>query len=74
VLKLIPSHKELTAIFAATDEIAVGALVALWQLGIRIPEDMSVVGVDDISLASTIPHRLRRFTSPSTRFRVQRWI
>lgn len=35
-----------TAIFAASDEMAVGAILAARERGIRIPEDLSIVGVD----------------------------
>lgn len=36
------------AVFCATDSIAIGALSALWRAGIRVPDDMSVAGFDDI--------------------------
>jgi DNA-binding LacI/PurR family transcriptional regulator len=35
-----------TAIFAASDEMAIGALLAARELGYRVPEDLSVVGID----------------------------
>lgn len=35
-----------TAIFAASDEMAIGALLAARELGYRVPEDLSVVGLD----------------------------
>ena len=40
-----------TAIFAASDTQAVGALQAAEDLGLRVPEDLSVIGYDDIELA-----------------------
>lgn len=40
-----------TAIFAASDTQAVGALQAAEDLGVRVPEDLSVIGYDDIELA-----------------------
>ena len=63
-LQLIPAHKDMTAIFAATDEIAMGTLTALWQLGLKIPEDISVVGFDDIYLASVITPPLTTIHQP----------
>jgi DNA-binding LacI/PurR family transcriptional regulator len=40
-----------TAVVASTDVLAVGALRAADRLGIRVPEDVSIVGFDDIQLA-----------------------
>jgi LacI family transcriptional regulator len=37
-----------TALFAASDQMALGAIEALRQRGLRVPEDMSVVGFDDL--------------------------
>lgn len=41
-----------TAIFAASDEMAFGALRALHELGREVPREISVIGVDDIPLAA----------------------
>jgi DNA-binding LacI/PurR family transcriptional regulator len=41
-----------TAIFAACDEIAIGVIIAARQLGIAIPQQLSIVGVDDHSLSA----------------------
>lgn len=55
-----------TAIFASNDEMAVGAIIELKSLGLRVPEDMSVVGFDDIEFsvsydpAITTVHQPRR--------------
>jgi len=40
-----------TAVVAASDEIAIGVIVAARQLGIRVPDELSVIGVDDHDLA-----------------------
>lgn len=50
--ELIASGTLPTAIFAASDPIAMGAVKALTEHGIAVPEDISVVGFDDISIAS----------------------
>lgn len=47
----------ITAVFAASDLMAVGALQAIKESGSRVPEDIAVVGFDDIPLA--------KLTSPS---------
>ena len=36
------------AVFCATDSIAIGALSALWSAGVRVPDEVSVAGFDDI--------------------------
>jgi DNA-binding LacI/PurR family transcriptional regulator len=43
-----------TAVFAASDTQAVGVLEAAGELGLRVPEDVAVVGFDDIELASLL--------------------
>jgi LacI family transcriptional regulator len=43
-----------TAIVAITDMVASGALFALREEGVRVPEDVSVVGYDDIPLAADL--------------------
>ncbi|MGN0126493.1 LacI family DNA-binding transcriptional regulator [Glutamicibacter soli] len=40
-----------TAIFAASDEMAIGAILAARDLGMQVPRELSVVGVDDHELA-----------------------
>jgi DNA-binding LacI/PurR family transcriptional regulator len=41
-----------TAIFAATDTLALGLLHAAYERGVRIPDDLSIVGFDDIPMAA----------------------
>jgi DNA-binding LacI/PurR family transcriptional regulator len=40
-----------TAVFVASDVVAIGAMLAIKEAGLRIPRDMAVVGFDDIPLA-----------------------
>lgn len=41
-----------TAIFTVNDMVAIGAMKALREEGLRVPEDISIVGFDDVELAS----------------------
>src|ERR1700679_3121743 len=50
LLRLIPRP---TAIFAGNDMIALGALLAIREAGLRCPEDISLMGFDDLDLAET---------------------
>jgi len=43
-----------TAIFAACDEMAMGAMRALREAGLRVPEDVSVVGIDNHDVAAVV--------------------
>ncbi|WP_158850303.1 LacI family DNA-binding transcriptional regulator [Saccharothrix deserti] len=49
--QLLADGKRFTAIFAATDIVAAGVYQALREANLRVPEDVSVVGYDDIPLA-----------------------
>ena len=49
---LLGRGKPFDAVFAASDLIALGAMKALRQAGLRIPEDVAVAGFDDIAMAS----------------------
>lgn len=55
--KLLPSE-EITAIFASNDLMACGIYQAAYELGIKIPEDLSVVGFDDIQLVEALTPKL----------------
>ena len=51
-LELLDRHPSFTAIFAGSDRAAHGAIKALRSRGLRIPDDVSVVGFDDDEIAS----------------------
>jgi LacI family transcriptional regulator len=50
--KLLASGKRFTALFAFNDISAIGAIRALHERGLRVPEDVSVIGFDDIDSAA----------------------
>jgi LacI family transcriptional regulator len=50
--RLLQQCPEIDAIFACNDQMALGVLHAAHRLGRRVPEDLSVVGVDNIAEAS----------------------
>ena len=41
-----------TAIFAANDAMAIGAFEAIWDAGVKMPEDIALVGFNDMEAAS----------------------
>lgn len=49
--RLLREHPDVTAIFAASDEMAMGAILAARDVGLRVPEDLSVIGVDGHEMA-----------------------
>lgn len=54
-----------TAVIASSDPIAIGALRALSDKGIRVPEDISVMGFDDTSLSSFTTPPLTTIHAPA---------
>ncbi|MDR2471312.1 MAG: LacI family transcriptional regulator [Treponema sp.] len=56
--------RDFTALFAATDELAIGAIRVLSDEGVRVPEDVSVVGFDDIDIAKYMTPRLTTVSQP----------
>ncbi|MEF3303939.1 catabolite control protein A [Paenibacillus sp. GYB003] len=53
-----------TAIFAATDEMAIGAIHAIQDQGLKVPEDVSVISVDNIRMASMVRPQLTTVAQP----------
>ena len=49
--RLLSLRERPTALFAASDEMAIGALRTARDLGLAVPEDLSVIGIDDHELA-----------------------
>lgn len=49
--KLLQHPEPPEAVFASNDAMAVGAYQALYQAGLSVPDDISIIGYDDIDLA-----------------------
>ncbi|MDQ0338812.1 LacI family repressor for deo operon, udp, cdd, tsx, nupC, and nupG [Caldalkalibacillus uzonensis] len=62
--KLLSLKNPPTAIFAANDEMAIGAMKAIQDKGIRVPEDVAVAGFDDINVASFVTPSLTTIRQP----------
>lgn len=48
----LAAHRRITAVFSSNDQMALGLLHALHEGGVRVPDDISVVGFDDIPEAA----------------------
>ncbi|MFS8580963.1 MAG: substrate-binding domain-containing protein, partial [Novibacillus thermophilus] len=53
-----------TAVFAASDEMAVGVIHAVQDAGKRVPEDISVIGFDNINISSMVRPLLSTIAQP----------
>lgn len=54
IRQLLTRAPQVTAVFVVNDETAIGVLYAVEDMGLRVPEDLSIVGFDDIALASEV--------------------
>ena len=71
--RILRAHPEVTAIFCTNDLMAYGALSAARREGRKVPEDISVIGFDDIEMSSwdvlslsTIHHPLREMAKAAS--------
>ncbi len=62
--KLLEVEEVPTAVFVANDLMAIGAYEACLEVGLSIPNDISIVGYDDIQIASLINPALTTITQP----------
>ena len=62
--KLLASGEEFTAVYAMSDIMAVGVYRALLEAGLKIPEDISVVGFDGIELGDYLQPKLTTLAQP----------
>jgi LacI family transcriptional regulator, repressor for deo operon, udp, cdd, tsx, nupC, and nupG len=64
MMKFLALDQPPTAVFAANDEMAIGAIKAIKSKGLRVPDDISVVGFDDIKFASIVEPALTTIAQP----------
>jgi DNA-binding LacI/PurR family transcriptional regulator len=64
ISKLLASGEPFTALVSFNDMSAIGAMRALEDMGLRVPADVSVIGFDDIKLASFCHPRLTTIRQP----------
>lgn len=62
--KLLKDELTLTAVFAGNDMIALGVIRAIEEEGLSVPEDISVIGFDDIYISALIKPRLTTVRQP----------
>jgi LacI family transcriptional regulator len=63
--KLLALENRPTAVFCANDLMAIGAIDAARREGLRIPDDIAIVGVDDIDAASLVNPALTTVRIPA---------
>ena len=54
ITRYLENKVDFTAIFTATDEAAIGAMAAVKDFGLRVPEDIAVASIDNIELAGMV--------------------
>ena len=65
MIKLMRSRQRPDAVFCANDLTAIGALDALRELSLHVPEDVRLVGFDDIDAASLVSPALTTVANPA---------
>ncbi|NLY67314.1 MAG: LacI family transcriptional regulator [Tissierellia bacterium] len=63
-LSLIKKHREIKGIFAGSDIIAIGVIQALKEMNILVPDEIEVVGIDNISVSQLITPSLTTVAQP----------
>jgi DNA-binding LacI/PurR family transcriptional regulator len=74
ITRLIETRVDFTAVFTATDEAAIGAIAAVKDHGLSVPQDIAVVSIDNIEMASMVRPALTTVDVPKrmlARFAIQ---
>ena len=62
--KLVRNNKDMTAVFVANHEMTMGAVIGINELGVKIPEELSVIGFDNTEFARACKPKLTIVTQP----------
>lgn len=62
--KLLEEGRDFTAIFAVADVMAIGAIRALWEQGLKVPENVSVMGFDGLPMSTYLVPQLTTVRQP----------
>jgi LacI family transcriptional regulator len=62
--ELLSRDLPIDAVFAGNDEMAQGALLAMNQAGVRVPDDVALVGFDDTPTAQELSPQLTTVRQP----------
>lgn len=62
--KLLNSGEKIDAVFCGNDLLAIGSIQAIEKVGLKVPDDIGVVGFDDIELASLVRPKLTTVSQP----------
>lgn len=62
--KLLLNKKRPTAVFCSNDDMAIGAMNAVFASGLKVPDDISIIGFDDIGFAQYTTPRLTTVKRP----------
>jgi LacI family transcriptional regulator len=69
MLKILPEKPD--AVFVASDQMAIGAIRALREKGLRVPEDVAIIGFDDLPLSNSADLHLSTMHQPVSEFGVK---
>jgi LacI family transcriptional regulator len=62
--KLVKGNDKMTAVFITNYEMTLGAIIAVNELGIKIPEDLSFIGFDNLQLSRIVKPKLTIVDQP----------
>lgn len=52
------NETEISAVFAATDEMAIGAMRCIYDHNLKVPEDLSIIGYDNLTISNMVTPKL----------------